>query len=88
MNKKPTTWNAQNPLDEVLSDGSYDPGVDLVSVDYLDDDSYGGAYGAAYLIGNKLFGDTQFETIVILSLTCCVFDLMGIFIGTSLFFPR
>lgn len=33
-------------------------------------------------------GHTQFETIVILSLTCFVFDLMGIFIGTSLFFPR
>lgn len=30
----------------------------------------------------------EFETIVILSLTCFVFDLMGIFIGTSLFFPR
>ena len=63
VNKKPTTWNAKNPLDEVLSDGSYEPGVDLVSVDYLDDDSFGGAYGAAYLLGNELFCDTQFETI-------------------------
>ena len=30
----------------------------------------------------------EFETIVILSLTCFVFDLMGIFIGTSLFFSK